>query len=124
VFRLKLRRPCGKLSALVAFCYLCLSLLLPGQHTDHLAFPARAAAFRQERVSRTGRHASSAAKTALHSQDRCLACDWQAAQVSAALPAFTLVLTPPQPMRAITLFPRYLPLPAFPASSRAPPHHA
>jgi hypothetical protein len=59
----------------------------------------------------------------MSAQDRCAACEWQAAHVSSALPAFTLALTPTlRAMRVITTFPRYLRLLALPASSRAPPH--
>jgi hypothetical protein len=123
LFRLQICRSNSKLAALVAFCYLCLSIVLPMQHTDLFVRPIAA-----KRISTTygqhahaRRHLAQQPRTSLSRQDHCLACEWQADQVSTALPAFTLVLTPPQPIRAITTFPRYLRLLTFPASSRAPP---
>ena len=124
LFPLSMRKPHNMLLAVVAFCYLCLSVLMPLQHTDHFArsTPASAQVLTANgRSTRSGLHTPQQAKTALHRQDRCVACEWQATHVSAALPAFTLILTPPQATRAITTFPRYLRLLTFPASSRAPP---
>jgi hypothetical protein len=119
-----MHQPNSKLSALVVFCYLCLSVLLPLQHTDELAPPNAAStqvSTTQRRAVRIGLNIPQQTQTNLRCQEHCAACDWQAAQLSAALPAFTLALTPPQTLRVVTTFPRYLRLLTFPASSRAPP---
>jgi hypothetical protein len=124
LFLLQMRKPHRRLLALVAFCYLCLSIVLPLQHTDHFARPSASsvpAVGRSVGTSGARLAAQRYAHTALSRQDRCAACDWEAANLSAALPAFTLLLTPPQTPRVVTICARTLRLPAFPASSRAPP---
>jgi hypothetical protein len=120
---LRVHRPDRKLSALMVLCYLWLSIILPTQHTDHFVRqiePLRNSASGQQfaRNSHVIRHS---ADSNIHRQERCIACEWQAAQVSVALSAFALVLTKSEPPQAVTTFPCSLCLITFPASSRAPP---
>ena len=56
-----------------------------------------------------------------HNSHHCIACDWQASNLSVALPTFALVLIPIRATRAITTFPRSLSIRTIRTSSRAPP---
>jgi len=120
------RRPPRGFAALVVLCYFVVSTFLPFQHT-HGRFleestPAkRIGALAIRGTTQTPNREVFTANRAVSSPDHCLACEWQAANVSPALPAYTLFLTPPTATQVVTTFPRYLRLPALPTSARAPP---
>lgn len=117
------RQPQRLFAALVLLCYFCVSTLIPFQHKDHLAHEAETLLS----VTSPSVHAPAPLQTqliALSAVQRiqpCAACEWQAANVSPALPIFRIALAPPATPRSITTFPRYLRLLAFSTSTRAPP---
>jgi hypothetical protein len=118
------KRPSRLLTAFVGLCHLVLSLALPFQH-HHEAEEAQAllrlmdstASVRVAIPLRT----RLTAKTELDHPDHCLACEWQAANVSPALPPVTLACVRPVEPRVTTTLPRYLGSRLFSTSSRAPP---
>ncbi len=122
---LRLRRPHRVIAALVACGYFWLSVALCFQH--HHGILPEAEALLNLAGAATGAHVAIPLRTHITAHalfpaaDHCLACEWQAANVSPALPAFTLALTVPSTPRVVTTLPRYLRLPVFGPASRAPP---
>ncbi len=121
----RLKRPSRLLAALVALCYCWLSLAMPFQHTHR--FTEEKEALLHIADSCVNTQASlpldthlTAAANAPHSV-HCLACEWQATNVSPALPAFAMTFAPVSTPRVITTFPRYLRMLAFQPTSRGPP---
>ena len=112
-------------AALVVVCYAWLSFVTPYEHREHFAPDVEAAinavsAPSLSRVTLPARvRLEPRAQTPLSTH--CLACEWQAANVSPALPPISLALALPQHPRVITTFPRYLRVVAVLTSSRAPP---
>ena len=115
------RRFCA---ALMAFCYLWLGFVVSLQHThgeDNVTLP-RFAAVASAATSRISSASDSHLKARkIHSATHCIACDWQAENVSPALNAMLWNFTPAFGQRAITTFPRYLRVASFPSLSRGPP---
>ena len=119
------RRPQRLFAALVLLCYVCVSTFIPFQHKDHLAHDAEAL------LKVTSASANTSAPAPLQTQlvalsavqriPPCAACEWQAANVSPALPVFQVAFVPPARPRIVTPFPRYLRLLTFSSSARAPP---
>jgi len=118
------RRPQRLFAALVLLCYCWVSAVIPFQHKDHLAHDA------ETLLKAMGVSVSAPAPAPLQTRlvattvqpvQDCAACEWQAANVSPALPVFRVALIPPATPRVITTFPRYLRLLALSTSARAPP---
>ncbi|HLV79985.1 MAG TPA: hypothetical protein VKT32_06860 [Chthonomonadaceae bacterium] len=118
------RRPQRLFAALVLLCYCWVSAVIPFQHKDHLAHEAEAllkATGVSMRVAAPAPLQTRLIATTVQPIPDCAACEWQAANVSPALPAFRFALAPPATPRVITTFPRYLRLLALSTSARAPP---
>ena len=113
------------LAALLALCCLLLSTVASFQHTHDLAGEASlvsTVAFTPAaRNADAASHHATVCKAARPKCSHCVACEWQAVNVSPALPAFTFAVTPPPIQRSVTTFPRCLRLTAIRAASRAPP---
>lgn len=125
---LPLHRPHRAFATLVALCYLCVSALLPLHHNHDAAQETTlpdvsAVSVTASVTSHVAQplHTRIAAHPAASGPDHCLACEWQAAQVSPALPAYTVFLTPPAVIGSLSLLPRAPRLVAIAPSSRAPP---
>lgn len=105
----------------IALCYGWMCLVVSFQHTHFAPVEARESA--PVRFASTEKQANTPT-TQLKAATRttpCAACEWDAANVSPALPAFVLTFETPRTPRVITTFPRYLPSLAFSTSSRGPP---
>ena len=135
---------------LLGLCYLILSVFLPSQHT-HIGNEEADTGYSVLTISEANlqphrmAQSDSALNSDLHksvqkpaSKNRaahklvivkagkthpghCMACEWQAMQVSAALPAFKLFLTETTPPRVVTTLPRCLRSRAIATASRGPP---
>jgi hypothetical protein len=111
-------------AALLLFCYSLVSVVLPFQHHHSLASELEGlptAAVRLVGASPAPLHTQVAVASATHPLDHCFACEWQSAQVSAALPALRLKFVLPPAPRIPTTLPRYLFVRVISTSSRAPP---
>lgn len=117
-------QPSRSLSAFVCLCYAFLSLALPFQH-QHQGEDAQLLVGRYH--SSSTRQAQIPVQTQLVARAKiaapthCVACEWQAMNVSAALPALKFDFSPPVSSRVVTTLPRNLRSRAFPTSSRGPP---
>ena len=122
---LHLKRPVRLFALLMALCYFWLSAATSFQHThrpgdDADETPAVSVTLAaRQRVSGPSKSDRSAAK--IRAARHCAACEWQAANVSPALPVLQWNFTPSAAPRAVTLMPRYLRLPVLAPSSRGPP---
>jgi hypothetical protein len=123
---LHLKRPHRVFAALVALCYCWLSVSITFEH-NHDLFAHEAEALLSIADAVAGPNAALPLNTHLSAHPvptcaaHCIACEWQAANVSPALLPVALRLTLPASPRALTTFPRSLRLLALRASSRAPP---
>ncbi len=84
------RKPGRVMTALMALCYAFLSLVLPAHHTAGDADDVRALVCVASSV-----HSPLPIRTKLSAQvpshsGRCLACEWQASNVSVAVPLFSI----------------------------------
>ena len=113
------------LAALTALCYLFVGLTLSFQHADCLLRETEIALGLPNEVSvsfyAVGNTRLAASPASAHKAHACAACEWQANNLSPALPALTFVFLPLTHQRVITTFPRYLRACAISTSSRAPP---
>ncbi len=121
----RLKRPTRFAAALVALCYFWLSAATSFQHNHHAGEEAsgfwRAPAAVSSPGSPVLAHARRAAKSSVSHLLHCDACEWQAVNVSPALPAFAFAFTVAPAPRVLTTLPRLLQTRAFAASSRGPP---
>ncbi len=111
-------------AALLLFCYSLVCIALPFQHNHGLApefenIPTRGIGLVGAPAAPLHTHIASA--PAAHLRDHCLACEWQSAQVSAALPVLRLKFVLPPAPRIPTTLPRYLSVSVISTPSRAPP---
>lgn len=112
-------------AALVALCYLCISTIVSFQHTELLTHNAEFLLQTADAGISSRTHAP--LRTAVHQGALptrcvdCLACEWQAANTSVAVPVFAFTFALPSQTAVITAFPRYLSAEPISASSRAPP---
>ncbi|HLK58620.1 MAG TPA: hypothetical protein VKU00_18765 [Chthonomonadaceae bacterium] len=116
--------PCRRALAMVlTLGYFWLSVVLPFQHTHfHVAaVPLPATDGRTQTTHARPLDTKCSVQSQRRAPASCLACEWEAANVSPALPAFTLVLEKPLAPRVVTTFPRSLRYTLVSASSRAPP---
>ena len=122
---LHLKRPTRLFALLMTLCYFWLSAATSFQHThrpgdDMDETPAVSVSVTANKcVAGSAKSYQSTAK--IRSAKHCTACEWQAANVSPALPVIRWNFTPSAAPRAVTLMPRYLRLPVFAPSSRGPP---
>ena len=145
------RRSMRTWTLLIGLCYLILSVFLPFQH-QHIgsedvdagsnaltisevnvrpngvaqSVPASRYSLRQIASSHACKipaaHKPAFVKAGKTRLEHCLACEWQAMQVSAALQPLTLFQTEPiTPPRVVTTLPRCLRSRAIATSSRGPP---
>lgn len=110
-------------AALLLFCYSLVSMILPLQHTDlfsHELEGMPTAMVRPADAPAAPLHTQMVAKV-VKPLKHCLACEWQSAQVSAALPSLRLKFVLPPAPRVVTTLPRYLSVRVLSTPSRAPP---
>lgn len=130
-YRVWLRTSGRLISLLTMLCYVWVSGVLPFQHSDHIGEEIEGGAILTRSVRHVGRsspHSSHVhaertllAARLIHSGP-CLACQWQSAQVSSALPVCSFTLSERFiSLCVVTTFPRYLPAVASTLSSRGPP---
>ena len=124
---LKLKQPTRLAALVIALCYFWLSAATSFQHTHGIEDESEEAivvsvsaptAVLRGNGAATG-HTLKAVK--ITHPTRCLACEWQATNVSPALPILKWDFTPPMTPRAITTMPRYLRARTLATSSRGPP---
>ncbi|MCW3100568.1 MAG: hypothetical protein JWL77_6186 [Chthonomonadaceae bacterium] len=114
-------------AALLLFCYSLVSIVLPFQHNHGLleeleGLPgATKEIIGLVRAPAAPLHTRLAVAPAARPLKHCLACEWQSAQVSAALPVLRLKFVLPPAPRIPTTLPRYLSVRVISTSSRAPP---
>lgn len=127
--RRQLQKSCRVLATLVLLCYVWVSAVLPFQHVDNLddaegspasfSFIHTGPRLPMRTCLRSDRRA--AAQKASHAGP-CLACQWQANNVSAALPIFSFTsIEIYSKLSVVTILPRYLRSVARTPSSRGPP---
>lgn len=119
--------PSRLIASLLLFCYSLVSIVLPFQHSHGLleeleGVPGASKVF----IGTAGEpaaalHTRLIAGRAAHPLKHCLACEWQSAQVSAALPTLRLKFVAPSMPRVPATLPRYLSVRVISTSSRAPP---
>lgn len=112
------------LSAFVALSYVVLSLALPFQHHHQgeeaqglLLLCCSSGAGRATAPA----HPHLRSNSSRAASDTCVACEWQTANVSAALPAFAVAFVLPQRSLVAAALPRYLRSRSLPITSRGPP---
>lgn len=121
------RAPSRLFATFLLICYSLVSLILPFQHHDCLLEELEGAPGATKVIIGIV-HAPAAplqthlaAASAAHPLKHCLACEWQNAQVSVALPALRLKFVAPPAPRVPTTLPRYLSLRVISTPSRVPP---
>ena len=120
-----LRRFMRRFALLAALCYLWVGSALSFQHTDCLTHDVEMLLRLPSTFTSVNRptplHSRISSAKAVARTAHCAACEWQASNVSPALPAFTFTFVTIASTRVITTFPRYLRTRKFATSSRAPP---
>lgn len=118
-------RPLSRLpSALMAVCYVVLSLTLPFQHhhgVEDARAPVRIASPSEVARAQMTRHTRAVANGVRADSERCFACEWQAANLSVALPAYGLALERPASPPVVAALRHCCGSRSFGISSRGPP---
>ena len=121
---LRLKQPSRICAALAALCYLWLGIVVSFQHTHGMEESGETRSVTVASAFSSPQKQTSApgfAKQTRIDVAHCIACEWQTLNASPAIPAKRWTFTPSFAPRALTTFPRYLPLPSFAADSRGPP---
>jgi hypothetical protein len=120
-----LRRSMRLFTLLAALCYLWVGSALSFQHTDCLTHDVETLLRLPSAFTSIDRpfplHTRITHTKAKAHPAHCDACEWQANNVSPALPAFTFTVVTIASTRVVTTFPRYLRTLKLSTSSRAPP---
>ena len=119
----------GKLHRVIAaatvVCYVWVSAVLPFQHKDCFVHETeamlRSSSFRVAAVGQVPLRTSVSDPASARIPSHCDACEWQAANVSPALPPFKLAPSFATPPSVVTTLASYLGRTSVSASSRAPP---
>ncbi len=113
------------LATLMLVCYGFVGISISFQHTDcerqEQELLLRLPMHSTHRVAMPKNTHLKASTTTHHSAHPCAACEWQANNLSLALPTFSFALVPITATRIITTFPRYLRVRTMESASRAPP---
>lgn len=112
------------LSTFVGLCYVIVSLVLPFQHHhqgEEAELLLRLCTPSPSSSAQIPSHTRYAATARGIAQDHCLACEWQATNLSPALPVVTLASIPVASSQALAKLPHTLRSRPLIISSRGPP---
>ena len=109
-----------RMAQLVCLLYAMLSIVLPFMHSEYYApLRVRHSAGSVPRHSHAGKASIAAADAS--SPDHCIACEWQAANVSAALAPFAFIPAAPAPIASLAPIEHACESASFSPASRGPP---